>query len=537
MISTDFFYRSIGTADFVQDAAAFSLPRIPVRLKQKYVAETVFFCPKHNAWEAVEALEQKRIVGKNGEVYDALPFELVVKPEYPSTGSLGCVESMDEEGIRRLLKVQDAARAYSYHVQYFADENDIPRAYFAFSCSCDDEKLTVTIKSYSFLLNAMDTLPEKIEPQEEVYSFNVADGDFQFLLPEEEPDFIDEFDDDDNHVAKRFNWIQTVLSGKKLPQCVLQFAFERLASYARKFTGIELLLPYPEARSKVLPFMHCIAMLPTEPNLYAVITNSAFSGFRYKRTDAELYNRFCKKYRIKSYRQLRVLYAERPEVLVSYLHIKSCGFKDINIYNQVLESAERCVAFFDNALRARKELVFFAKYSIKRRGELATMHGLLRDFDREHWIASDAIDMFCKYFRHIPETLKKDILKDGLTEFNHDALSNLSYKCQNKKITFSYTPAQTALQDCIGGYEFRLPVNSYELCEIGSRLHNCVASYADSVVGGRCTIVVAYASGAPVICIEVRGRKVCQQRTNYNNSLDDAQLQVLSQWKEKHQLQ
>ena len=32
--------------------------------------------------------------------------------------------------------------------------------------------------------------------------------------------------------------------------------------------------------------------------------------------------------------------------------------------------------------------------------------------------------MFARYFNHLPDELVKDILEDGFTKFNYDALSN-----------------------------------------------------------------------------------------------------------------
>ena len=51
---------------------------------------------------------------------------------------------------------------------------------------------------------------------------------------------------------------------------------------------------------------------------------------------------------------------------------------------------------------------------------------------------SDGLEMFCKYFKYVDSRLKEDILKDGFSKFNHDALANLSYRYKHKKIIFKY---------------------------------------------------------------------------------------------------
>ena len=72
------------------------------------------------------------------------------------------------------------------------------------------------------------------------------------------------------------------------------------------------------------------------------------------------------------------------------------------------------------------------------------------------------------------------------------------------------------LEDDIDGYSFRLPKDSYQLCEIGTALHNCVASYGERVAKEECTIVYAQKNGEYKICIEVRGKEIVQERIDRN---------------------
>ena len=137
-------------------------------------------------------------------------------------------------------------------------------------------------------------------------------------------------------------------------------------------------------------------------------------------------------------------FSEHPQVLISYMRLQDAGFKDINLYNRVIESEDNIneINRFD-----RKNLVFFCKKCIKLRGEIPCMNLLLKktyDEDgNEDWFEkSDGMDMFCKYFKYLPEELKKDVFEDGFTKFNHDALSNFSYQLENKNIVFKYSREQ-----------------------------------------------------------------------------------------------
>ena len=156
--------------------------------------------------------------------------------------------------------------------------------------------------------------------------------------------------------------------------------------------------------------------------------------------------------------------------------------------------------------------------------------------DEDWFEKSDGMDMFARYFEHLPEVLVKDILKDGFTKFNHDALSNFSYQLENKNIVFKYSMEQKSLEDDIDGYSFCLPKDSYQLCEIGTALHNCVASYGEGVQKKECTIVYVQKDGQYKICIEVRGKEIVQERIDRNASPGEEEKLVLKKWHERHAL-
>ena len=92
------------------------------------------------------------------------------------------------------------------------------------------------------------------------------------------------------------------------------------------------------------------------------------------------------------------------------------------------------------------------------------------------------------------------------------------------------------LEDDIDGYSFRLPENSYKLCDIGTVLHNCVASYADQVSEKKCTIVYATKEDHYQICIEVDGNEVMQERVDHNRQPDSKEKLILQKWHDRHNL-
>ena len=104
------------------------------------------------------------------------------------------------------------------------------------------------------------------------------------------------------------------------------------------------------------------------------------------------------------------------------------------------------------------------------------------------------------------------------------------------RITFKYSGEQKNLEDDIDGYSFRLPKTNMQMCEIGTALHNCVASYAESVEEKECTIVYAEKDGQYKICIELQENKIYQERIDRNAAPTGEEKAVLSKWHERHGL-
>ncbi|MBQ2355274.1 MAG: PcfJ domain-containing protein, partial [Treponema sp.] len=78
--------------------------------------------------------------------------------------------------------------------------------------------------------------------------------------------------------------------------------------------------------------------------------------------------------------------------------------------------------------------------------------------------------------------------------------------------------------------------NSAMLRMLGSKLHNCVASYTKRITGGECIVVFAHVDGELKLCIEVRDNIVWQQRADRNETPVGTDALVLKKWETKHRL-
>lgn len=567
MIEKIYFYRKFGTADFILSEKEKKI--IPVRIKNQFLPDNLVYNWSNNIWEKADSIPEE-----NDEILPAEFVEFPVRSVKPSFSEHGVLS--DERG----LSIEDLSPCemadycawkreesrYFFNSRNFKDANDSQKDYFGAELCVDEEKLTLslTFKKYARKeLEGRDYMNRHIDSKFPVYSSETI----------ERPSFISEtiffdmkqgnisFDFDSNSEPWRLKqnshkeFLPFELHDKILqllgnlefyfyPQSVLCAAYKKLSELAKKFTGLSEApatinyLSEENTKPRYLSEMYVLTKLPCEPNLYEVLMNKELNdlkfNFKYDRSDTKVLASFLQKAHLKDYRILRKVYAKHPIVLLLCMRLHDSGFRDINLYNRVIESEENReeIRHLD-----RKSLVFFSKYSIKKRGQLSTMNTILRKSeDVDYFMKDDAFCMFRSYFRHIPEELRKDILEDGFTRFNHDALCKVSFSAENRNITFKYSGEQKNLEDDIDGYSFRLPKTNMQMCEIGTALHNCVASYAEIVEGKECTIVYAEKDGEYKICIEVRGKEVCQERIDRNEAPTGEEKAVLSKWHERHGL-
>lgn len=538
-----FFYRAFCLPDFVQRESEKAI--IPVRVQNQYIPKALLF----------EGESPKECDSLPAETEVSIPEEFVERPVepkafyikdigfFPSRRHID-IEDFSPSEMQDFLDWRVKQQRWKINERYFLDKKGIRKDYVAAIISIDRENLTLDLAFRKFASLAQSDMPTFVT---EHFFFDIKKGFFSSSREGVSDERADSEDKEWNDISLSsqncshddFDKAESFLKSRKLPANVLETAYQKITELASSFTKLSLSNSGMGKNASALYAMLLLTMLPFEPKLFPVLVSMELEKrkfrFRFKRNDSKVFNHFCRKARIKPYRVLRKCYGENPKVLLAYMKLHDGHFRDVNLYNRVIENKENYEIIKELSWES---MAFFARYSIRRRGQLATLNTLLRDtpdsdpFDEK----ADGLDMFHKYFRHVPKKLRKDILTDGFTKFNHDALSNLSYTVKNKKIVFKYTEEQKKLEDEIDGYIFRLPQTSYQMCEIGTALHNCVASYANSVRDKECTIVYAKKDDSYSICIEVRKNEVRQERIDRNAYPSEEQKKVLYKWHERHGL-
>ena len=577
MIQTAYFYRELLSEKFLQTENPKTI--IPVRLKNDFNPEHLYYSENKKEWISIpENAGDKNIFSEENLGGYAVEFvEFPIEPDMSFLADCDFIikdyqtgdfkdpelEDFSPSQMQKFLEYRRQKKRHIFNKENFKDKNGVEKDIHSAKISVDTENLTLTISFYKFIRseNRKTEISREVPATEEKKLF--------FDMKNGEADLISDYQGKDYCIKKKngswyeirsyslekekflkdkklsdgelYNKIVNICNSesRELPVCVLKSAFEKLLELAESFTGVS----FDDRRNafktkkdvQYLLEMYRLTMLPFEPALYEIIVDSELQKqpviFKYKRSDSKIFKRFCRKYKIRNTKILRKCFMERPSVLLTFVRLKDSGFKDMNLYNRVLTAPDNCL-IIDSC--DATSLAFFCRWSIKKRGQKNTMNTLLKTNDSHN--IRDGLIMFCKYFKHIPDSLKEDILKDGFTEFNHDALANISWQYEHKNITFEYTDEQKHLEDEIDGYKFCLPENSYQLCEIGTAMHNCVASYSDKVKEKQCTIVYAEKDDKYIFCIEVQENRIVQERLDHNATPQKEEQKILDKWHERHYL-
>lgn len=317
--------------------------------------------------------------------------------------------------------------------------------------------------------------------------------------------------------------------------------------------------------------LRALSEYPYEANIYEVMKHIRGSDFQLDRDDSDIYNSLCRKFGLKSFPSLRKLFEAEPCSLIWYKNLYDMGFRDTNVMMDILHLCARtkhnvdfdkhvfylhkgwmssrpaeaagCTTFLKNISRCDTRdwminaFAFFCERSIALRGERATWNALNREPTMDPSDRADIARQFMRYYTNLKDEERDMVYREGFTTYVHDVLSKIVLCIKNKNIIFNYTAEQESLEDEIDGYTFKLPADSDTLRKIGARMHNCVFSYTDWIIGGGCTIVYAEHLGQPEICIELSSHQsVVQVRGSGNSHIQGERLDVFNRWCEKHGL-
>ena len=280
------------------------------------------------------------------------------------------------------------------------------------------------------------------------------------------------------------------------------------------------------------------------------------------------------------------MFLDNPSVLYVNIFLSCIGFKDANVFNRYYNNAV-LITFLENYLSCNPKL----PQAIFLFGENKNMYALHKWYENasknksdtvcaNHLIEpmlngqtsndtmKDAFSMYVDNFNHLPEPLKKRILKDGFTEDVHNrmcealgrAATRYGSRCKKNKEDVKYSEDELKLEYKITKmikdektgeekekvlYLFELPKNTDDLYLISEKMHNCVGyAYRSAVLEKKCLIMTLEDKTIHkgVACIEIvsqqggRFDNICQALGPCNNRIEKKYIPIIQRWMKLYRL-
>ena len=358
------------------------------------------------------------------------------------------------------------------------------------------------------------------------------------------------------------NWTDTDL---EIPDVVVETAIEIMRESTLYATGIKpSVLCQIKNKYTVLGYME----RPFDPNIVFLKTFFKYFLSRdsyyifdeiFSREEKNNYKVMCDLLEIKPPKSLRKAYAFNPYAIVWYMIFKQWGIKDIN-YMHKFFYLDECIAsmqlnrfYYDKETKhvarerwdsaRRWEVVeFYCKWLLEQKGEKKMLKWLYSVSENIilNQLQWDILFSFRDYYNNLSEEVKTRLLRDGLTDYVHDAISvevtALSERWESTKIKYNKVEQGYACK--INGYEFRLLPNTNMLSKLGAAFNNCVASYRYSIMRHESVIIYVMNDKDYLACIELQNENhIVQALGKYNFPLSKEVNDVCYYWAQHNNLE
>lgn len=424
-----------------------------------------------------------------------------------------------KDSLKEKLNCYYYERSVTKKNNYSVDDELVEKSIYRIVLGFDWDKLICSMKiDYVDAIRGVD---ENISPmfrlKKQVFEFDLKNG----KCPEiKNDDYIvydlTEYDLPESDFEQPFF---------HLPQSVMSVFIAKFLTMRNKWAGRELSVG---SVMEGFTYVRAATAYPYEPNLYVLKNKSNLITY-FDRTNPEEYKEVCRKLGIKNYRTLHRIYLTCPRVLLVYKVLKDAGFTNVDVINSFLEKSDQYIRILDN----EEDFQFFVKEALQYRSE-KSVRDMITSASWEYYY--DFLYMYHRYREDIAQPIIDEIMREGITKYQHDVLAKLAAAIEHKNITYKYNRKEKALESDFGDYAFRLPEDSDKLIDIGVEMNNCVASYSHKVKEKKSLIVYAVKKNKYVICIELRGNEVYQALGKNNSMLMGSDASALDKWMKKYDL-
>lgn len=337
----------------------------------------------------------------------------------------------------------------------------------------------------------------------------------------------------------------------EIPENISDFVIDALRESTRAWTGIYPTITWEQhGKQAIFAYMSH----PFDWNVTALRSFLGTEAYQklFPREQRDNFHPLCEYLSIHPTKSLRRAYAKNPYAIIWHVLLRGLGFEDLNIiqkfyaFDKSIAGVPFSAAYFwkgKAAISSRNDaridwasLEYYLRWVKKNKGQRMMENELYRlakkGISQE---MSDTLSQFTQYEVALPKSLRRMLLKRGLTKEVHDRISEavLELNPDTRNRILSYPPEDHALEYQIGDYEFRLVKQTRDLTVIGNAMHNCVASYRSDVLRRYSLILTAKKDGNYVICIELdAGHRLYQAYGPHNYRLRGDDLLACRKWVE-----
>ncbi|MBO4319152.1 MAG: PcfJ domain-containing protein [Treponema sp.] len=257
-------------------------------------------------------------------------------------------------------------------------------------------------------------------------------------------------------------------------------------------------------------------------------------------------------------RKLKKMYIDEPKSIVYYAAAHFLGFTDVNLLQKsTSENFRFLIDYFTIRFPLEKTgsrmegLKTFTKDMLEFNSQINVWNSLTKIArlyrSSDGIYVTDGIRLYSKSSPYITKKEKFMIMKQGFNRNIHDFLVNSYQDIFNKTIRRNvkfnieqyYLDLESIIvSDCLqtansddGKWNFLVAKDSETLRTIGSQMHNCVASYTESVIKRLSTIIYATNKRKFKICIEIAPNMVIRQAYGpCNQKLSGDSLNIFNLW-------
>ncbi len=333
-----------------------------------------------------------------------------------------------------------------------------------------------------------------------------------------------------------------------LPANISAIVVEALRDNTKAWCGIRPTITWPlQGKEAVFAYI-------AHPFDWNVTALQHFIGKDYAklfpREQKDNFHPLCAYLAIHPTHSLRRAYAKNPYAIIWHVLLRGYGVEDLNLIQKFYQFDQSIagIPFADAKLWKGKVIIsrknvariawssveYYLRWLEAHKSQRAMVNELYRFAKKGiNQETSDTLSQLERYETALPKSVRRMLLRRGLTREVHDLISEAVLELQPDMHNYIllYKTEDYALEYQIGDYAFRLARQTHDLTVIGRRMNNCVASYRDKAMTGESIIMTATRAGNYVICLELDVEHHLHQAYGpYNLRLSGDDLLACSKW-------